>query len=217
MARALPDMPEAWRTRERIAELCNLELEFGRLHLPEMEIDPGQDRRTSTWPTCCRAGAGAALRPRRPRRSKSGWTTSWRSSQKTQFANYFLVVWDIVSFARRAEASPAACAAAPRPASILLLPGHHRHRPAGTQAGLRALPQHRAQGDAGYRHGLPGRPPRRGHRVRRPEVRPRPRGPDHHLRHAGRPGRPPRRRPGAGHDLRPRSTGWPAGPVRPRT
>ncbi len=42
MAAEFADMPQALENTERIAQLCNLELEFGRLHLPEVAIDPGK-------------------------------------------------------------------------------------------------------------------------------------------------------------------------------
>jgi len=42
--------------------------------------------------------------------------------KSTQFANYFLVVWDIVSFVRQ-ETSCSACAAAPRPVLFCIVWG----------------------------------------------------------------------------------------------
>src|SRR3546814_2276333 len=51
---------------------------------------------------------------------------------------------------------------------------------------VRAVPESRARVDAGFRHRfLPG-PPRRGDSLRPGEVRPRPRGVDHHLRQVAR-------------------------------
>ena len=80
--------------------------------------------------------------------------------------------------------------------------GHHAGRPDPLRAALRALPEPRPGDDARHRRRLRGQPPRRGHRLRHAQVRLRPRGPDHHLRHDARPGRHPRRRPGPGHGLR---------------
>jgi DNA polymerase-3 subunit alpha len=42
MAAAYQDIPEALENTEKIAEMCNLKLEFGRLHLPEIDIPEGK-------------------------------------------------------------------------------------------------------------------------------------------------------------------------------
>ena len=63
-----------------------------------------------------------------------------------------------------------------------LLAAHHRCLPAQVRSPLRALPESGARLDARHRRRLLLRAARRGHRVRAPEVRPRFRRPDHHLR-----------------------------------
>ena len=62
-------------------------------------------------------------------------------------------------------------------------PAHHRPRPAGARAHLRAVPQPRAGVDARLRHRLRRAPARRGHPLRLRQVRRRPGRPDRHLRH----------------------------------
>src|SRR4030042_662499 len=42
MAELFGDYPEALANTERIAEKCKLDLEFGRLHLPDAEIPSGK-------------------------------------------------------------------------------------------------------------------------------------------------------------------------------
>ena len=42
MAELFKDIPQALENTERIAEMCNLKLEFGRLHLPEIELPEGE-------------------------------------------------------------------------------------------------------------------------------------------------------------------------------
>jgi len=42
MAELYQDIPQALENTERIAEKCNLKLEFGRLHLPEIDLPPGK-------------------------------------------------------------------------------------------------------------------------------------------------------------------------------
>ncbi len=113
------------------------------------------------------------------------------------FAAYFLVVWDLIRFARESgirvgpgRGSAAGCCVAyclrdrgPRPDPL---------RPA-----LRALPQPRPQADARHRHGLRRALPRRRHALRGREVRQRPRGPGRHLLDDQGAGRRARRGPGA--------------------
>ena len=41
MADMFKDVPQAIENTHKIADMCNLELEFGRLHLPEIEIPEG--------------------------------------------------------------------------------------------------------------------------------------------------------------------------------
>jgi DNA polymerase III subunit alpha len=100
MANLFADVPDALLNTERIAESCNLELEFGRLHLPEVDLPPGKtgDAYLSEQ---CRLGL----------LSRYGSDVAGEVSQRleyeldvvrqTSFAHYFLVVWDIVSFARQ--------------------------------------------------------------------------------------------------------------------
>ena len=77
-----------------------------------------------------------------------------------------------------------------------------RRRPAGLRPAVRALPQPGAHLDARHRRRLLRAAPGRGHRLRHPQVRPRERRPDHHLRHHEGQGGGPRRRPRARHALR---------------
>ncbi len=74
-----------------------------------------------------------------------------------------------------------------------LLPAHHRSRPDQVRPAVRTLPQPQPHLDARHRHGLRLALPRRNDPLRGREVRPRSRGPDHHLRHHQGPQRGPRR------------------------
>ena len=80
--------------------------------------------------------------------------------------------------------------------------GDHAGRPDPLPAAVRALPQPRPGDDAGHRRRLRGRPTRGGDRLRQAQVRPGPRGPDHHLRHDAGPRGDPRRGPRPGPLLR---------------
>jgi DNA polymerase-3 subunit alpha len=98
MAELFRDIPEALENTGRIAGMCNLDLEFGRLHLPEIEIPPGKTPDEFLAELCQRD-----LRKYYPEPTPE---ISQRLQYEldviktTGFANYILVVWDILSFAR---------------------------------------------------------------------------------------------------------------------
>jgi len=98
MVELFKDIPQAVDNTERIAEMCNLELDFGRLYLPEIELPQGKtadqfladlchDNMHQYYP---------ALTPEIQERLDY----ELEVIKQTQFANYFLVVWDIISFVK---------------------------------------------------------------------------------------------------------------------
>jgi DNA polymerase-3 subunit alpha len=79
--------------------MCNLELEFGRLHLPEIELPP--DKAPFQYlKDLCNKGL-PKFYPHADDEVKKRLEYELDVIDKTQFANYFLVVWDIISFARK--------------------------------------------------------------------------------------------------------------------
>ncbi len=113
------------------------------------------------------------------------------------FASYFLIVWDLIKHARDSgirvgpgRGSAAGCAVA---YSLL----DHRPRPDQVRPAVRALPQPEPHLDARHRHGLRLPVPGRDDPLRRRALRPRPRRPDHHVRHDQGPQRGARRSPRA--------------------
>jgi len=92
------DIPQALENTALIAEKCNLELEFGRLHLPEIELPEGKSPQEYLTDLCYQ---GLPLYyPNPTDEIKERLEYELDVIKKTQFANYFLVVWDIVSFVR---------------------------------------------------------------------------------------------------------------------
>jgi DNA polymerase-3 subunit alpha len=93
------DLPQAVDNAQTIADMCQLELDFTRLYLPHVELP--QDRNADDFlAELCRQGLekrylepGAEVKER--------LTHELDVIQKTKFAHYFLVVWDIISFARQ--------------------------------------------------------------------------------------------------------------------
>ncbi|MFC1963120.1 DNA polymerase III subunit alpha [Chloroflexota bacterium] len=93
------ELPKALSNTERIAELCELTLEFDKLHLPEVELASGK-----TADDILTESVYAGLATRYPNPS-SEVTERLKYEleviRSTQFANYFLVVWDVISFAKQ--------------------------------------------------------------------------------------------------------------------
>ncbi|HXK34596.1 MAG TPA: DNA polymerase III subunit alpha, partial [Dehalococcoidia bacterium] len=100
MLAAFKDLPQAVTNTQLVAERCNLELEFGRLHLPEPEIPAGY---TAHEYLVHLAREGLARRyPSAPDEVKERLEYELRVIEKTGFTNYFLVVHDIARFCKRA-------------------------------------------------------------------------------------------------------------------
>jgi len=98
MAELFKDIPQALENTERIAEMCNLELEFGRLHLPEIELP--EDKSADQFLTeLCHQGLYQHY-PQPTTEIQQRLNHELEVIKQTQFANYFLVVWDIISFAK---------------------------------------------------------------------------------------------------------------------
>jgi DNA polymerase-3 subunit alpha len=93
------DLPQAVENTQAIADMCQLELNFTKLHLPQVELPEGRQADDFLAELCWQG-----LEKRYP---EPGGETKKRLSheldviQKTKFAQYFLVVWDIISFARK--------------------------------------------------------------------------------------------------------------------
>ena len=53
MAALFPDCPEALENTVKIAQLCNVEFEFGKYHLPHFQLPEGWDRWGGLLPRTC--------------------------------------------------------------------------------------------------------------------------------------------------------------------
>ena len=97
-----------------IAERCNVVLELDRIHLPRFDEAEGDS--FGMLRRLCEAGMTRALRAI-ARRSSSANRLEFelQTIREMGFADYFLIVWDFVRFAK-ANGSPSARAAARPPA-----------------------------------------------------------------------------------------------------
>ncbi|MBN1644393.1 MAG: DNA polymerase III subunit alpha [Dehalococcoidales bacterium] len=99
MIEAYRDIPEAIENTHRIAEMCDLKLDFGRLHLPEIELPPGKTPDEYLADLCRQALPHYYPNPTEEIKQRLQYELD--VVKHTQFANYFLVVWDIISFVRK--------------------------------------------------------------------------------------------------------------------
>ncbi len=92
------DLPQAVQNTQAIADMCDLELDFTKLHLPHVELPRGRKADDFLAELCWQG-----LEKRYPAPGsevKDRLSRELDVIQKTKFAHYFLVVWDIISFAR---------------------------------------------------------------------------------------------------------------------
>jgi DNA polymerase-3 subunit alpha len=99
MAEEFADLPEALENTQRIAAACNLEIEFGKPHLPQVQVPDGKTADDYLSELCWQG-----LKQRYKEASpdvQQRLAYELDVIRKTNFADYFLVVWDLVSFVRR--------------------------------------------------------------------------------------------------------------------
>ena len=101
MEELFADFPEALENTRRIADLCNIELSTGQIHLPNYPV-PNDASPDEYLTNLCREGL-RRLYPSPSAQQEERLAYELEVIKQTQFANYFLVVWDIVAFARRSN------------------------------------------------------------------------------------------------------------------
>ncbi len=109
MERLFAEIPEAVRSTVEIAERCNLELEFGRLNLPQYEPPAGYDL-DGYLKDLAQKGLeerladidhddGQAALPRETYQKRLH--DELEVIARMGFSGYFLIVWDFIDYARR--------------------------------------------------------------------------------------------------------------------
>ncbi|MDP2917782.1 MAG: DNA polymerase III subunit alpha [Dehalococcoidia bacterium] len=99
MTELFRDIPQAIENTRHIADKCNLKLDFERLHLPEIELPPGKTP-DQYLRDLCYEGLRRYYPNLTPEIEKR-LEYELEVIEKTKFANYFLVVWDFISFAKK--------------------------------------------------------------------------------------------------------------------
>jgi len=100
MCELFDDIPEAVENTLKVAEMCHAEIEFGKPHIPSFHSEDISDN-IQLFRHLCEEGA----RRRYPdfdanEELKKRLHYEMRMIAETGFINYFLVVWDMVRFAR---------------------------------------------------------------------------------------------------------------------
>jgi len=99
MAEMYRDLPEALENTQRIARMCDLRLEFGRLHLPEIELPPGKTPDDFLRELCYQGLPRFYPNPSAEITQRLEYELD--VIKQTLFANYILVVWDIISYTKK--------------------------------------------------------------------------------------------------------------------
>ena len=99
MADLFPDLPAALDNSLLIAQDCNVELDFGRKRLPYFETPDGLDS-DQYLARLCEDGF-RRLCPADDDRYRKRLDYELEVIRQTRFADYFLIVWDIIRFAHQ--------------------------------------------------------------------------------------------------------------------
>ncbi len=99
MEQLFSDLPQAIENTQHIAEMCQVQVDFGKLHLPRLTLPHAKTADDFLAGLCWE---GLEKRYSEPSSEvKQRLSTELDVIRKTKFADYFLVVWDIASFARK--------------------------------------------------------------------------------------------------------------------
>ena len=93
------DLPEALRNSVAIGQQCHVDIDFGRKRLPTFPTPEGQDA-DAYLAELCQDGF-QRLCPADDPTYRKRLEYELEVIRQTQFADYFLIVWDIIRFARR--------------------------------------------------------------------------------------------------------------------
>ncbi len=98
MEQLFPYIPQAVLNTQKIADRCNVEIEFGVTKLPRFDVPEGYTSWEYLNELCCQG-----LKERYPKDSKElkeQLTYELSIIQKMGYVDYFLIVWDFIRYAR---------------------------------------------------------------------------------------------------------------------
>lgn len=92
-------VPEAIENTAKIAEMCNVEIEFGKLHLPRFDLPEGFTSESYLRKLC---DEGFSERyPNADEKLRQRLDYELETIKQMGYVDYFLIVWDFIHFARR--------------------------------------------------------------------------------------------------------------------
>ncbi len=92
-------IPEAIENTQKIADMCNVEIEFGKLHLPKFDLPDGYTSESYLRELCL-----SGLEKRYPNASeeiRGRLEYELGTIESMGYVDYFLIVWDFIHFARQ--------------------------------------------------------------------------------------------------------------------
>ena len=101
MAALFPEFPQAVDITGEIAQQCNVSLGFGQMHLPRYPTPNNEDADAYLERLCWEGFNKRYGHNNETARARMEYELE--VVRQTSFANYFLVVWDIISFVRRQQ------------------------------------------------------------------------------------------------------------------
>jgi DNA polymerase-3 subunit alpha len=102
MASLFPDVPETVENTLQIAEMCNLDFEFGKTHLPLYEIPKEYDENGYLRDVCLQ-GAKKRYGADLPDEVEKRLDFELGVITEMGYASYFLIVWDFVRYAHEQD------------------------------------------------------------------------------------------------------------------
>ena len=93
------DFPEAFANTLEVAERCNLELPFGKFHLPHFQPPAGKSP-SEYFRELCRKGLVERYGDPPPANAQERLVYEMDVIEKMGFTSYFLIVWDFIRYAR---------------------------------------------------------------------------------------------------------------------
>lgn len=99
MEHLFADLPEALKNTTIIAKQCNVEFEFGQIHLPEFQAPDGKNNKEYLRELCSEGVKEryGQISPELRERLEYELTTI----ESMGYVEYFLIVWDFINFARK--------------------------------------------------------------------------------------------------------------------
>ncbi|MCX8130050.1 MAG: DNA polymerase III subunit alpha [Clostridia bacterium] len=99
MIQLFENIPEAVKNTLKVAEMCNVELEFNKLHLPAFEV-PGKSEPYEYLKELCIEGLKEKYGDRYNEEKQKRLDYELTIIKQMGYVDYFLIVWDFIKYAR---------------------------------------------------------------------------------------------------------------------